>query len=105
VRSAYDGARVRDGNGVRFRDKRLRRLFEKDDRRGLNPSHVEAIRDILSALAAATSPGDLDLPGFALHPLKGKLKGYWAVSVNANWRIVFRFEGTEATDVDYLDYH
>ncbi len=47
----------------------------------------------------------MDLPGFRLHPLKGDLAGYWAVTVSGNWRIVFRFAGTDATDVDLVDYH
>ena len=47
----------------------------------------------------------MDLPGFRLHPLKGDLTGYWSVAVSANWRIVFRFEGADARDVDLVDYH
>ena len=45
------------------------------------------------------------LPGLRLHPLKGNLKGYFSVSVSGNWRVIFRFEGQDAADVDYLDYH
>ncbi len=87
---------------MRFRDKRLKRLYEDDQTRGLNPDHIEAIRDVLSALNAATKPTELNLPGFGLHPLKGKLKGFWAVSISGNWRIIFRFDGPEPVDVDYL---
>jgi proteic killer suppression protein len=47
----------------------------------------------------------LALPGYALHPLKGDLKGFWSVKVSGNWRIVFRFEAGEAYDVDLTDYH
>ena len=47
----------------------------------------------------------MDLPGFRLHPLKGDLAGFWAVTVSGNWRIVFRFAGADATDVDFVDYH
>ena len=47
----------------------------------------------------------MDLPGFRLHPLKGDRAGYWAISVSRNWRVVFRFEGGDATDVDLIDYH
>jgi proteic killer suppression protein len=45
------------------------------------------------------------LPGLQLHELKGDRKGTWAVSVSANWRVTFRFEGKDATEVDYEDYH
>jgi proteic killer suppression protein len=47
----------------------------------------------------------MDLPGFRLHPLKGPLRGHWAVWVSGNWRVTFRFEEGEAVDLDYLDYH
>jgi proteic killer suppression protein len=47
----------------------------------------------------------MDAPGFRLHPLKGELKGFWAVTVRANWRVIFRFQGEDAADVDLIDYH
>lgn len=47
----------------------------------------------------------MSLPGFGLHPLKGSLTGYWAVKVSGNWRIIFRFQGRDAKDVDLVDYH
>ena len=54
---------------------------------------------------ASAEPRDMGLPGLRLHPLKGRLKGIWAVDVSGNWRILFRFEGRDAVDVDYVDYH
>jgi proteic killer suppression protein len=89
----------------RFRHRGLRRLFEDDDRRGLNAQHVEKIRRVLARLARATESAHMDLPGWRLHPLKGELAGFWSVTINANWRIVFRFENGDVTDVDYVDYH
>ena len=89
----------------RIRHRGLKRLYEDDDRRGLNPQHVEPIRRLLAYLDRASEPQDMDLPGWRLHPLKGELAGYWSVTVRANWRIVFRFENGDVTDVDYLDYH
>lgn len=47
----------------------------------------------------------MDIPTFRLHPLKGELKGFYSVTVRANWRIVFRFEDGQAFDVDFVDYH
>jgi toxin HigB-1 len=47
----------------------------------------------------------MDMPGFRLHPLKGEMKGFWSVTVRANWRVIFRFANHDACDVDYLDYH
>jgi toxin HigB-1 len=62
-------------------------------------------RDILARLDAASTATDMDLPGFRLHPLKGAFKGFWAVTVRANWRVIFRFADGDALDVDYIDYH
>ncbi|MEF3697164.1 type II toxin-antitoxin system RelE/ParE family toxin [Desulfolutivibrio sp.] len=90
---------------VSFRHRGLRRLYEHDDRRGLNSEHVDKIRRILALLDQAHGPEDMDLPGFRLHPLAGGLAGSYSVVVRANWRIIFRFSGTDASEVDYLDYH
>jgi proteic killer suppression protein len=88
-----------------FHHKSLKRLYEDDDARGLNPGHVEKLRRILARLDIAKTPQDLDLPGYRLHPLKGDLKGFWAVTVQANWRVTFRLSGGHVFDVDYVDYH
>jgi toxin HigB-1 len=90
---------------VRFRHKGLARYFETGDTRGINAQHAAWIRILLTALNAATSPQGMSMPGFRLHPLKGDMKGYWAVSVSGNWRLTFTFEGENATEVDLVDYH
>ena len=56
-------------------------------------------------LDVATTPEDMDLPGYSLHELTGDRAGQYAVSVNGNWRIVFRFDGDTPEDVDLVDYH
>jgi len=83
----------------------LRRLYEKGDRSGVRPDLVEAVERILTMLDVAAGPKALDLPGYRLHALKGTLAGYWAVTVRANWRIIFRFKDGEACDVELIDYH
>jgi proteic killer suppression protein len=88
-----------------FRHRGLKRLYESDDRREVSPQHADKIARILARLDEATRPQELNLPGFRLHPLKGNLAGYWSITVSANWRIIFRFEGGSATDVDLVDYH
>ena len=88
-----------------IRHKGLKRLYEDDDPRGVFVGHVAKLRDILSRLDAAGTVKDMDLPGFRLHPLEGELKGFWAVTVSANWRVVFRFAAGDALDVNYIDYH
>ena len=89
----------------RFRHRALKRLHEADDPRGLNREHVEKIRRVLARLDRASRSEHMDLPGWRLHSLKGDLAGFWSITIRANWRIIFRFEDGDVTDVDYLDYH
>jgi len=88
-----------------FRHRGLKRLFERDDKSQVRADMRDRIENILAVLDRADAPEKMDLPGFRLHPMKGDLRGYWAVTVRANWRIVWRFEGTDAVDVDLIDYH
>jgi toxin HigB-1 len=88
-----------------IRHKGLRRLHETDDPRGVMADHADKLRRILARLDASRAASDMDLPGYRLHPLKGSLAGFYAVTVNGNWRVVFCFEQGSATDVDYVDYH
>ena len=88
-----------------IRHKGLKRLHEDDDPRGVIREHAQKLRDILARLDASGTVADMDFPGFRLHPLKGELKGFWAVTVRANWRVIFRFAEGDALDVDYLDFH
>ena len=88
-----------------FRHRGLRRLYERDDKSQVRADMLDRIENILALLDRADSPEVLDLPGFRLHPLRGELRGFWAVTVRANWRIIWRFEESDATDVDLIDYH
>jgi toxin HigB-1 len=88
-----------------IRHKGLKRLYEDDDPRGIMRAHTEKLRDILARLDAAATASDMDLPGFRLHPLKGELKGFWAVTVRSNSRVIFRMAEGDALDLDYVDYH
>ena len=88
-----------------FRHKGLKSLYEEGNRRYVQPEYADKIERILARLDEATVPGDMNLPGFRLHPLKGNLSGYWSVSVSRNWRIVFQFEEENARNVDLIDYH
>jgi len=88
-----------------IRHKGLKRLYEDDDPRGVMSEHAQKLRDTLARVDAAVTAADMDLPGLRLHSLKGELKGFWAVTVRANWRVIFRFVDGDALDVDYVDYH
>ncbi len=88
-----------------FAHKGLRKFFETGSAAGVQAKHVTKLRMVLSALQRAAKAEDMTFQGARLHPLRGELKGYWAVTVQANWRIIFRFENGRAYDVDYVDYH
>ena len=88
-----------------FRHRGLKALYEGRTVRRVAPEHLGKLRDILAALDFSSGPVGMDLPGFRLHALKGRMKGHYAVSVSGNWRVTFRFEDGEAVDVDYVDYH
>lgn len=88
-----------------FKHRGLRRLYEQGDPSGIRPDLLAKIERILTALDGAVTPQAMDVPGYHLHALKGDLKGLWSVTVRANWRVVFRFEGTDAIDVQLIDYH
>lgn len=88
-----------------FRHKGLRRFYEQDDARGINPEHADKIAQILLLLDSMETIEQIDLPGFRAHRLKGDLAEYWSVTVRANWRIIFRFAQGDVQDVDLVDYH
>ncbi len=88
-----------------FRHKGLAKFFASGSKAGIQAAHAEPLKLILATLNAATAPSDMGLPGLRLHPLKGGRSGTWSVTVRANWRVTFRFEGKDAVDVDCEDYH
>ena len=88
-----------------FKHKGLQELFEAGTRKGIQASHAKRLRFILIRLHSSQTPADMDLPGFKLHLLKGNLKNHYAVTVSGNWRVIFKFEGNDVINVDYVDYH
>lgn len=88
-----------------FQHKGLEKLFYDGSKKGIQTQHAQKLEDILDRLHAAAVVGDMDYPGSGLHPLKGDLKGHWAVKVSGNWRVIFRFEHGDAYVVDCVDYH
>lgn len=88
-----------------FKHRGLKRIYERGDRGGIRHDLVTTVEEIMTVLDAASTPQALNLPGYRLHQLKGDRKGFWAVTVRANWRIVFRFEDGHAHEVELIDYH
>ncbi|MCX7114306.1 MAG: type II toxin-antitoxin system RelE/ParE family toxin [Gammaproteobacteria bacterium] len=88
-----------------IKHKGLGRFYNTGTLSGIQAHHARRLQLILTRLDASVNPEDMDLPGLHLHQLKGQLKGFYSVTVQSNWRIVFRFDGDNACDVDYVDYH
>lgn len=88
-----------------FRHKGLRRFFETGSTAGIQAQHAGRLRMQLAALHTARNIDDMDIPGFRLHPLKGRLLGRWSVAVSGNWRLTFEFRDGNAYVLDYEDYH
>ena len=88
-----------------FRHKGLKKYFELGSVVGIQPHHAIRLRMLLTALDTAFVIGDMDIPGFRLHSLKGTEKGRWSVWVNGNWRLTFEFIDGEVHILDYEDYH
>lgn len=88
-----------------FKHKGIEKLFTKGIKSGVQADHVVKLIDQLTALHTAMTIEDMDIPGWRLHELKGNLKSHWSITVNKNWRIVFRFENGDAYVVNYEDYH
>ena len=90
---------------VSFRHKGLESLYKQNSNRGVQAVHAPKLRRILSPLDVAQVPTDVDVPGFRMHPLTGKLSDHWSIWVNGNWRVTFRFIDGDVELVDYLDDH
>ena len=88
-----------------FKHKGLKLFFEKGDSSGIQAKHRIKLRLQLAALHTAKYIEDMKLPGYNLHPLKGKRKDCWSITVNGNWRMTFIFENGDAYIVNYEDYH
>jgi proteic killer suppression protein len=88
-----------------WKHKGIRKFYLSGYRSGIIVNHAKRLQVIFQLLDAANSPGKMNLPGFNFHKLQGELKHFYAVTVRANWRIIFQFDGEDAVLVDYIDYH
>lgn len=88
-----------------FRHAGLEKFYRTGSNVGIQPAHAVKLRRQLTLLDAGDSPRDMDVPGWHLHALKGKMAGHWSVRIGGNWRMTLSFEGEDAILVDYQDYH
>lgn len=83
----------------------LEQFFLTGSKAGIQPRHAVRLRLILAQLNQARTVDDMNIPTLRLHELKGNRKVTWSVTVQANWRVTFRFMAGNAEVVDYEDYH
>lgn len=88
-----------------FAHKGLERFFLTGSKAGIRAVHAARLQLLLALLDQAKQVADVDAPGLRLHALRGDLQGYWSITVQANWRIIFRLEDGDVYLTDYLDYH
>lgn len=88
-----------------FKHRGLEKFFDTGSMAGIQPAHAKKLALQLGFLDAAESPANMRVEGWDLHPLKGDLHSHWSVKVNGNWRLTFKFSGSDAEVVDYQDYH
>lgn len=88
-----------------FKHKGLESFYTTGSAKGIQAKHKDRLQIILARLNAIKNISDINLPSFRLHKLKGDKNDLWSVTVQANWRITFKFENENVYIVDYLDYH
>ena len=88
-----------------FRHKGLERFYDSGSTKGIQANHAKKLRMQFAALDTAQSIDDMDVPGYRLHQLTGGRKGIWSITVNANWRLTFKFEAGNVYILNYEDYH
>jgi len=90
---------------ISFKHKGLEVFFLTGSVAGIQVIHRKRLREVLTVLNVAQGPEDLQRPSWRTHRLRGDLNGFYAIWVQANWRLTFRFIGTDVELLDYLDYH
>lgn len=88
-----------------WKHKGLKLFYEENSTAGIQAKHQKVIAMLLFQLANSVKPEDMNTPGNDFHELKGNRKGYYAVKVSGNWRIIFQFIGENAVNVELIDYH
>lgn len=88
-----------------FRHKGLELFFQTGKKTGIKISHANKLSRQLARLNDARCWEDVNLPGWGLHILSGKLNNHYSIIVNANWRLTFKFDNEDVILLDYQDYH
>ena len=88
-----------------FRHKGLKTFFLTGNTSGIQAIHADRLSRQLARLNNAKSAEDVNIPGWKLHSLSGKLNKHYSIEVSGNWRVTFCFDGEDVVLVNYQDYH
>jgi toxin HigB-1 len=89
-----------------FGDRENERVFGRQPRTKFDKAVARAASRKLLMLDAAETLADLPVPpGNRLEKLAGDRVGQHSIRVNDQWRICFRWQDTDAYDVEIVDYH
>ena len=89
-----------------FADKHTWEVYIKGKSKRLAPDIIKRAVRRLEYIDLATCLNDLKVPpSNRLHALKGDRKGQYAISINDQWRICFKFDEGDAYDLEITDYH
>lgn len=90
----------------RFKDQATEDLWEGKPVRRLDKAVRKQAQRRLQVLMAAASLDDLKVPpGNRLEALKGDRRGYHSIRINDQYRLCFKWDGDEATQIEFVDYH
>ena len=91
---------------VSFGSKETRKIWEGERVRGFSTDLQEMARRKLRMLSNSQNTSDLLVPpSNRLEKLKGNLKDYYSIRINGQWRIIFKWNDGNASDVEIADYH
>lgn len=88
-----------------FCHKGVKLFFETGSKAGIQAQHANKLARQLLLLNNAKTPDEMNIAGWRFHALSHNLSGHYAIWVDKNWRLTFRFDGEDAELVDYQDYH
>jgi toxin HigB-1 len=88
-----------------FKQKELKKLFETGISKKFAKTVHRKILRVLTLLDSCEEVEDMNYPGSDFHKLSGDKKEYYSVSINGNWKLIFKFKNGDAFDIEYLDYH
>ena len=91
---------------ISFGSKATKRIWDGERAKGFTTNLQEIARRKLRMLNNSQDLTDLRVsPSNRLERLKGNLKEYYSIRINNQWRIIFKWDKGNASEVEISDYH